>query len=207
MDIFSVTAKDLSLFLNSQEAYVAHGVIGLLWLSEIAIWFYTSLGQKQHTRDTTLWFVIGAWCWGITAGIVFRDVDMPIWIRDLLYPNTVYYAGLALIVVGVIIRCTAVITLRHAFTHNVQTSDDQHLIQAGLYNLVRNPAYTGSIVSLIGVTLAYRSVIATLSVLIICAICYGARIHVEETALKAQFGSEFVNYCQNVKYRLFPYIY
>lgn len=207
MDIFNITENDLALFLNSQEAYIAHYVIGLLWLSELAIWLYTSFGQKQHTRDRTLWFVIGAWCWGITAGTVFRDIDMPIWIRDLLYPHIVYYIGLVLIVVGVIIRCAAVITLRHAFTHNVQISDDQHLIQTGLYHLVRNPAYTGSIISLIGVTFVYRSVIATLSVFIICAICYGARIHVEETALKAQFGSEFSNYCQNVKYRLFPHIY
>lgn len=186
---------------------MVHFALGLLCLSELGIWFYTSLGQRQHTRDTTLWFVIGAWCWGVTAGIVCRDTDMPAWIRSLLYPHFVFYTGLVLIVIGVIIRCTAVITLRHAFTHNVQTSSDQHLIQTGLYRLVRNPAYTGSIISLMGVTFIYRSVIATLSVLVVCIICYGVRIYVEETALKDQFGSEFTSYCQNVKYRLFPGIY
>ncbi|MFP7696730.1 methyltransferase family protein [Trueperella sp. LYQ143] len=207
MDIFNIDAKDMNLFATSQEAYIACCVVALLWISELAIWFYTSFAQRKHSRDLTLWLIIGAWCWGVASGIVFRDTDMPSWVQNLLFPHIIYYLGLVLIVVGVVIRCLAVITLRHAFTHNVQTTSDQHLIQSGLYQWVRNPAYTGSIVSLIGATFVYRSVIATISTILVCAICYGLRIHVEERALQNQFHAEFMDYCQKVKYRLFPGVY
>jgi protein-S-isoprenylcysteine O-methyltransferase Ste14 len=69
----------------------------------------------------------------------------------------------------------SVLTLKQAFTHTVQTTQDQHLIQKGLYGIVRNPAYTGSILSLVGVAFAYRYVFAPICVLVICLFCYGVR--------------------------------
>lgn len=206
-DIFNLDVKDLAMFSNFQEARVVHLAVGLLCMSELLIWIYASLGKRERTRDVTLWMVIGAWCWGVGAGKILRDTDMPSWVQSLLFPHVIYYLGVVLIVLGVIVRCTAVITLRHAFTHNVQTTSDQHLIQSGLYRWVRNPAYTGSIISLIGTTFAYRSIVASLSVFAVCVFCYGLRIYVEERALKEQFGEEFEEYCHKVKYRLIPGVY
>lgn len=207
MDIFKVDDKDLFLFFNFKEAAIFNYAVALLCLSEIAIWIYTSFSERKHNRDISIWFVIGAWVWGVSAGKVLRGADMPDFIQNLLFPHFIYYLGIILIVIGVMIRCAAVITLRHAFTHNVQTSENQHLIQHGLYKCVRNPAYTGSILSLIGVTFSYRSVAAFISVVFVSAFCYGLRIKVEEKALQKQFGSAFDIYCNKVKYRLFPRIY
>jgi len=36
-----------------------------------------------------------------------------------------------------------------------ETTNEQHLIKTGLYHIIRNPAYTGSIISLLGVALVY----------------------------------------------------
>ncbi|WP_227832027.1 MULTISPECIES: methyltransferase family protein [unclassified Clostridioides] len=76
--------------------------------------------------------------------------------------------------------------------------------KTGLYHIVRNPAYTGSIMSLLGVGFTYQHVLSFITVLIICLICYSIRIHVEEKALKKQFEEEFQQYCMQTKYRLIP---
>lgn len=143
----------------------------------------------------------------VGAGAFFRSRSVPEFMRGLLFPHFVYYIGTALIIIGVIIRCSAVRTLRRAFTFQVQMSADQHLITRGLYHFVRNPAYTGSMMSLHGVTLAYRSILGMISVIFVCLICYGIRIHIEEKALREQFQQEFEAYCQKTKYRLIPGIY
>lgn len=207
MDLFAISTNDLKLFSNLHEAIFFHVVLGLLCLAEVVKGLYVASGNRQHTRDLSLWFVIGAWVWGVSAGGFFRGADMPLWVQNLLLPHFFFYPGLVLVLLGIVIRSAAVVTLGRAFTHNVQTTDDQKLIQSGLYRWVRNPAYTGSILSLIGVTLAYRSVIALLSVVAVCALCYGLRIRVEERALRSQFGPQFENYCRKVKYRLFPGLY
>ena len=43
---------------------------------------------------------------------------------------------------GIIVRLVAVLTLKKAFTLNVQTTNEQHLVTTGIYHKVRNPAYT-----------------------------------------------------------------
>lgn len=202
---------DPSKFMNLTEYHIAYYAIIFLALSELAIWAFTSRGsrggRKKGSDSGTVWLIIISWCWGVMAGAFFRSESVPEFMRGWLLPHFCYYIGVVFIVVGVIIRCTAVLTLRHAFTLQVQTTDDQHLIKTGVYHIVRNPAYSGSILSLFGVSLAYRSILGAISVIIVCLLCYGIRIHIEEKALKKQFQQEFEQYCQATKYRLIPWVY
>ena len=202
---------DPSKFMNLTEYHIAYYAIIFLALSEIAIWTYTSRGsrgeRKKGSDSGTVWLIIISWCWGVMAGAFFRSESVPEFMRGWLLPDFCYYIGVVFIVVGVIIRCTAVLTLRHAFTLQVQTTDNQHLIKTGVYHIVRNPAYSGSILSLFGVSLAYRSILGAISVIVVCLLCYGIRIHIEEKALKKQFQQEFEQYCQETKYRLIPWLY
>ena len=94
------------------------------------------------------------------------------------------------------------------FSHtlHVQTTAGQHLITSGLYHTVRHPAYSGSILSLLGAALAFRNIAAVCLVLFFCLICYSTRIRVEEKALEAQFGEEYIAYKRGT-YRLLPYIF
>lgn len=193
------------------EYQIVFYAIAILVLSELAIWLFSSRGRGKEKRKSadggTVWLIIIGWCWGVMSGAFFRSESVPDFMRSWLLPHFCYYIGVVFIILGVVIRCTAVLTLKKAFTLHVQTTNDQHLIKTGLYHFVRNPAYTGSIVSLLGVALAYRSIPGAISVIIVCLICYGIRIHVEETALKNQFHDEFVRYCKETKYRLIPGIY
>ena len=70
---------------------------------------------------------------------------------------------------------------------------------------VSHRAYTGSICSLIGISLALRNIIAVVIVLICCLISYSIRIYVEEKALQVNFG-EYQSYKEHT-YKMFPYIY
>lgn len=202
---------DPGKFANIAEYNVFMFVLAALVLSEGVIWFVTSRGRRstsnKHTDNGTIWLIMLGWYSSLMAGALFRSQSMPQVVRNLLLPHFTYYIGIVFIVAGVIIRCTAVGTLKHAFTLSVQTTDSQHLIQTGLYGIVRNPAYTGSIISLLGVALAYGNILGCISVLVICLICYGVRIHVEEKALNTQFHQEFEQYCKRTKYRLLPGIY
>jgi len=202
---------DPSKFSSIIEYYIAFYAIAILVLSELAIWLFSSRGRGKEKRKSadsgTVWLIIIGWCWGVIAGAFFRSQSVPDFIRSWLLPHFCYYIGVVFIILGVVIRCTAVLTLKKAFTLHVQTTSDQHLVKTGLYHFVRNPAYTGSMVSLLGVALAYRSILGAISVMIVCLICYSIRISIEETALKNQFHDEFERYCKETKYRLIPGIY
>lgn len=202
---------DPSKFSSITEYYIVFYAIAILVLSELAIWLFSSRGRGKEKRKSadsgTVWLIIIGWCWGVIAGAFFRSQSVPDFIRSWLLPHFCYYIGVVFIILGVVIRCTAVLTLKKAFTLQVQTTSDQHLVKTGLYHFVRNPAYTGSMVSLLGVALAYRSIPGAISVMIVCLICYSIRISIEETALKNQFHDEFERYCKETKYRLIPGIY
>lgn len=184
--------------------------LGILMLSECVIMFMTSGGKHRSRKNSdrgTIWLVMIGWVCSVMAGAFFRSQDVPEAVRGWLLPHLSYYIGVILIIFGVVIRCTAVLTLKKAFTLSVQTTNEQNLIKTGLYGIVRNPAYTGSIISLLGVALAYRHILGVIAVIVICFICYGIRISIEEKALKVQFKGEFEQYCNQTKYRLIPRIY
>jgi protein-S-isoprenylcysteine O-methyltransferase Ste14 len=121
-------------------------------------------------------------------------------------PVVVTYPGIVLMLAGIMIRLWAVLTLKRSFTLSVQPSKEQHLITTGIYGKVRNPAYTGSICSLVGTALGLRGGIALAIVFIFSIICYSARINVEEEALRKHFGNEFTEY-EKRTYRLIPYVW
>ncbi|MFR8790596.1 methyltransferase family protein [Gallintestinimicrobium sp.] len=94
---------------------------------------------------------------------------------------------------------------KKAFTLNVQISKEQQLITNGMYKFVRHPAYTGSILSLLGVSIALKNIPAILIVAICSFVCYQIRINVEEAVLQKYFKE--YNLYKEKTYKLFPYIY
>jgi len=202
---------DPSNFVSGTEYNVFVYVVGVLFISECLIWMLTSKRTKNSSRKSsdkgTVWLVIIGWCCCLTIGAFFRGQNVPELMRNLLLPHFSYYIGVCLIVLGIIFRCTAVLSLKGAFTLSVQTTSDQYLVKTGLYHLVRNPAYTGSIMSLLGVNLAYRHILGVVAAFIICLGCYGVRIKIEEKVMEEQFREEFIQYCIETKYKLFPGLY
>ena len=116
------------------------------------------------------------------------------------------WLGLFLIVSGLAIRWTAIFTLQQYFTVDVAILPDHRVIQKGLYKFVRHPSYLGSIVSFVGLGVAFCNWIAIAVVVVPVTLAFIKRIRIEERALVNALGEEYTNYCR-VTRRLLPWIY
>jgi protein-S-isoprenylcysteine O-methyltransferase Ste14 len=121
-------------------------------------------------------------------------------------PDWLFIVGILLMLLGIFVREWAVTTLRGYFSFRVSVREDHKVIESGPYRLVRHPAYSGSILTMVGIGLAVQSSAAVLLLLAFCGIAYGYRIRVEETALLKELGEEYSKYMSRTK-RLIPFIF
>ena len=168
--------------------------------TEFALMFLSgknSKGQKEKSdRGSKSAIVLGFWLALLVGWIPFGHT----------LPAPFYYIGIILLFSGTVLRGWAVWTLGRFFTLSVQTKEEQELIEAGPYRLIRHPAYTGSIMQLIGFPLGLRSWPGLIASAIIAALIYGYRIHTEEKALREHFGGKYEEYSRKT-WRLFPFIF
>jgi protein-S-isoprenylcysteine O-methyltransferase len=115
-------------------------------------------------------------------------------------------AGSGVLLAGLVLRWTAILTLRSAFTVDVAIAKDQRIVEHGVYHALRHPAYTGSLVAFLGMALSYGDWLAGLVLFLPIAAAFSYRIHVEERALRAAFGEEYDRYARRTK-RLVPFVY
>ncbi len=115
-------------------------------------------------------------------------------------------SGLILIVAGLIVRWTAIITLRKYFTVDVSIVSNHKLVSTGIYRFVRHPAYAGSLLSFLGLGMVLSNWLSLLVVFIPIMIAFIYRINIEEKALLVFFGDQYAHYCAMTK-RLIPKIY
>ena len=122
-------------------------------------------------------------------------------------PSLTIYLGILISLAGFVLRFYAVNYLGKNFTLAVQTTDSQQLVDHGPYSIVRNPAYTGSILSILGLSITSLNPLTIIISLILLVLGYSIRLRVEEKALGNHFGKNYEAYCQKVRYRVFPYIW
>jgi len=116
------------------------------------------------------------------------------------------WIGLCFIIIGIVIRWIAILTLRKYFTTNVVIQSDHRIIKSGIYKFVRHPSYSGSIVSFCGLGFALCNWISLIVLVVPITIAFAKRIKVEECALEGAFGEEYVQYRKSSWY-LFPGIF
>jgi len=116
------------------------------------------------------------------------------------------FAAAAFAIAGITLRVCAIHKLGPWFTAVVTTSQDQELIQNGVYRFIRHPSYLGamafwgSLPFLLGL---WFWAILTWPLLFLA---YLWRIHVEEAALQARFGAAYEEYQRNTS-RLIPRLF
>ena len=121
-------------------------------------------------------------------------------------PEWVFIVGISIMLLGIFVREWAVITLRGFFLFTVGVRQDHKVIENGPYRFVRHPAYSGSILTMVGLGLATQSAVAVLILAVVCGIAYGYRIHVEEPTLVRELGKEYLQYMSKTK-RLIPFVF
>lgn len=116
------------------------------------------------------------------------------------------FIGLAIIVLGMLIRFIAVKQLGRFFTVDVTIREDHQLLQTGLYKFLRHPSYTGSLLSFFGFGLSLNNWISLLLVFLPTLYAMIHRINIEEKVLTEQFGKQYLDYISKTK-RLIPFLY
>jgi len=116
-----------------------------------------------------------------------------------------FWLGILLVYAGIAFRLYAINVLGASFTSTVAITPDQPLIEAGPYRLIRHPAYTGVLITLLGFGLCYTNWLGLL-VIVGCALMgFSYRIRVEEHVLQEHLGQRYQEYMRRTK-RLIPFV-
>lgn len=188
-----------------QAVFYNLGII--IWVvAEIII--FTLTGKKSGKSEKKAKSFDQLSIYAVMAGNIFSCI-IAVWGAQYLQVSisgTFAWIGIVVLYAGVFFRCFAVWTLRKFFTVTVKIKDGHKIVKSGPYAYLRHPAYTGSILALLGMQLGVRSLIGLVLVFGVAILVYSYRIYVEEKALVANFGRDYVEYVKETK-KIIPFIY
>lgn len=81
-----------------------------------------------------------------------------------------------------------------------------NLITSGIYSVIRHPIYSGTLISVLGWNILFKSIISMIYFPLICLLYIVATI-LEEKGLIEEYGDEYLNYKKKVTKRLIPFIF
>ena len=190
------------------SAFMAHparaGAVAATVILGIASMFTSgnlSSGRREDTRNR--WILLPFLILGFVLGWLPAYTDR----RDIgtIDGDTVRYIGLALFVVGSVLRLVPVFLLGRRFSGLVAIQEGHDLETGGLYRVIRHPSYLGLLMGLFGWALIFRSAIGILvSLLLVPPLV--ARMNSEEALLESEFGQQYSDYRRRT-WRLLPFLY
>lgn len=160
-----------------------------------------SSGRREDTRNR--WVFLPFLVLGLLLGWLPAYTDR----RDIgtIDGDIARYIGLALFLVGSVLRMAPVFVLGRRFSGLVAIQEGHELETGGLYRVIRHPSYLGLLLGLFGWALVFRSAIGVLvSLLLIPPLV--ARINSEEALLESEFGERYAEYRRRT-WRLLPFVY
>ncbi|MGA9069790.1 MAG: isoprenylcysteine carboxylmethyltransferase family protein [Terracidiphilus sp.] len=155
---------------------------------------------KDRGSMATLWVTITL---AMTAAGFIRGTQGANFFADV--PG-ITEAAFVVLIAGLVIRWTAILSLGKAFSVNVAIRSTQKVFRGGLYRWLRHPSYTGMMLAFLAVAIQYQNWICLLVTLLPITAALLYRIQVEEIALNEAFGAEYAEYSRKTK-RLIPWIY
>lgn len=183
----------------------ATNIVMLLWgASEIFLLLKMRSGSddvkgKDKKSLSFLWLVIG---FSIFFGIfVAKASSLPFYSSEIIQ-----ILGLVVLLVSIVFRLIVVYSLGKYFTVDVTIKKDHQLKTNGFYKYVRHPSYSFSVLTFLGLAIVLNNYISAIILLVPVILMFLYRIKIEETALKDQFGKDYIDYMKKTK-RLIPFIY
>ncbi|SON62829.1 hypothetical protein MSIMFI_04358 [Mycobacterium simulans] len=160
-----------------------------------------SSGPMAETRPAQKIIVLGLQQW-FAGLLVVSAFDYRFGWSNV--PVPVVVLGDVLVVIGLGISLFVVEQNSFAAA-NIRIETEQQLVSTGLYGLVRHPMYSGALIMAVGIPLALGSYWG-LVLLILGVIVLVFRILDEEKALRQELPG-YVEYMQQVRHRLVPYVW
>jgi protein-S-isoprenylcysteine O-methyltransferase len=159
--------------------------------------------EKRDSRGTGLWVII-ALVIGITFGLNMTGIA-PMF--NIQRHFAVYFVfGIVLIWAGILFRFWSIQTLGGFFTTRLIIQERHELINKGPYKYLRNPSYTGALITLIGFGFGIGNWLSTAVLLFTALVTYVWRIRVEETMLLDRFGRAYEEYRKRT-WALIPFVW
>lgn len=121
-------------------------------------------------------------------------------------PQIFIISGSIIFAAGVFLRIWAIQKLDGFFSMELGLRRGHELKTSGPYRLIRHPSYSGYLLMVAGLGIAYASWIAFLIPLLETVIFQIQRIWLEEKMLLKHFGPSYAKY-QKDTWKLIPYIY
>jgi protein-S-isoprenylcysteine O-methyltransferase Ste14 len=121
------------------------------------------------------------------------------------YPVVAATLGTTMLVAGAVLRRYCFNLLGKSFTGTVIVSQDQRIVQHGVYRFVRHPSYTAAFLMFTGIGVALGSWISVAILFLVHCYLYGIRVAVEERALLATLGEPYRKYMSRTK-RFIPFV-
>jgi protein-S-isoprenylcysteine O-methyltransferase Ste14 len=122
-----------------------------------------------------------------------------------LLPHWVGWLGIVIALAGFGLRIWSMSVLGKFYTRTLKVTENQSIVRAGPYHLVRHPGYLGSILIWSGVAASTMNWIVLFIVLIVMFGVYIYRIQSEEKMLLAT-NADYADYQKHTR-RLIPLIY
>jgi len=122
------------------------------------------------------------------------------------YDALMFYAGLGVILAGMLLRVHCWRVLGTFFTHTVTIANDHRVVDNGAYKWLRHPSYLGALMTMAGMGMALGNFGSLLLLVVGSLAIYIYRIEVEETALETALGEAYTQFKKSRK-RLIPFVY
>ena len=190
---------------NRLDALVLYAAFVIWLLPEVISSFTDTNGKdiKVHDRSSGVVLLVCIWL-GIylSINITFaaRSFSIP-WHRTLLFA-----IGIVLMLAGVAFRWYSIRILGKYFTRQVAIQPGQTVVENGPYRLIRHPSYSGALITIFGLGLAFTNWLSLIVVMVITFIGYSYRVSVEEKILVNALGEAYRQYMQRTK-RFVPFLY
>jgi protein-S-isoprenylcysteine O-methyltransferase Ste14 len=169
---------------------------------------FLNLRQRSKSKVTTsndkgsLWRLYGLITLGYALSFAIGATKI-----GRIYPwNTFFAIGMALVVIGFIIRMVSIRTLKQYFTYSVAKVENHKIIAMGLYKFIRHPGYLGQLILFMGISISISNWLSILLMMIPVTLGYLYRINVEEKFMADQLGEDYQHYQDRTK-RIIPMLY
>lgn len=159
-----------------------------------------SLADDHHSS------LVLRFCLGTSVLLANWLARVETWGTIFWHPALIFGLGVALVVSGVTFRWYAIHVLGKYFSVRLGVQQDQTVMKAGPYRWIRHPSYTGSLITLLGLGMAFTNWLCLVSVPLIVLSGYIYRASVEEQMLVNALGEPYREYMRTTK-RFIPFVY
>jgi len=190
---------------NRVDSLILYAAYIIWLLPEVISSFTWHVGKNLKTDDrasrvvifVSIWLAIYAAYW---FALALPSFAIP-WHRTLLFA-----IGILLMLAGVAFRWYSIRILGKYFTRQVAIQPGQTVVENGPYRFIRHPSYSGALLTLFGLGLAFTNWLSLIGVVAIAFVGYSYRVWVEEKALVDALGEPYREYMKHTK-RFIPFVY